>query len=619
MAFLGNPLRNRAVRDSGARFRNTCGMRLPRLRSPVCLAALLLAVGLPAGCGRQAVGPGVNSPSLTPADSNRDRLVGHVLVPSLARTYATVDALRGQGALPFGSPELRSMLAARLNIPVEVLDVVDTTQPLALALVTRASPAPGDPGMLAGACSLKPAEAAAAAAVLGAPVSTQKDVQEFRRPDGGSLFVLRSGVTFVWADTREALGEAGAHAAAARAQAAEDIIVRAYPPALARWQGADPASGVPGLKAKLLEAYDQSFRERDRPTPPAERAAYQALLDFALAPLPDTSHLDFTIGLAQARGAQFGLRATPRPRSAFAARLATPTPVVHQPALLDGTGHVALMALGPSPTFLDLVHALLDAQARASLPGAPAIAVRTRALTALLSGAVSTSARAAGNGTAVQDTVLSLRPGASAAAALDALVALARDPALAPLLQAAYGSQAPAVTAARENTDAGPGARIQLAFPADARARGPAAIARSFYGNSSISVQAIAAGDRLLLSTDPGAGERLRRLAAAGSPGAPSSALATALDDGRGRDGFLYLDLWGLVRPMVAAFVAGSQARLIDGLLGMPGLSQMHLPVWANHRGGQQLEIELRVPVATMTSAATAIGLFGSGRLGMAP
>jgi hypothetical protein len=278
------------------------------------------------------------------------------------------------------------------------------------------------------------------------------------------------------------------------------------------------------------------------------------------------------------------------------------------------------MALGPSPTLLDLIHLLLDAQARAGVPGAPAIAARVRAVTAQLSGAVVTSARGAGNGTAVQDTVLSLRPGATPAAALDALVALARDPALAPLLQAAYGSQAPAVTAARENTDAGPGARIQFAFPPDARARGPAAIARSFYGTSTIALQVIASADRLLLSTDPGAGDRLRRLAAAGAAGAPSPALATALEDGRGRDGFLYLDLWGLVRPMVAAFVAGSQARLIDGLLSMPGLSQLSLPVWANHRGGQQLEVELRVPVATMTSAASAIGLFGQASgLGMAP
>ncbi len=572
-------------------------------------------------CGRQALGPGVNSASLTPADSNRDRLVGHVLVPSLARTYATVDALRGQGALPFGSAELRSMLAARLNIPVEVLDVVDTTKPLALALVTRVSPPPGDPGMLAGACTLKPAEAAAAAAVLGAAVSSQKDVQEFRRPDGGSLWVLRSGLTFIWADTREALGEAGAHAAAARGETADDIVVRAYPPALARWQGADPASGVPGLKAKLLQDYDRSFRERDRPAPPAaERAAYEALLDFVLAPLPDTSQLDFMVGLAEARGARLGLRATPRPRSAFAARLATPTPVVHQPALLEGTGQVALAALGPSPTLLELYQGLLDAQARANVPGAQAIAARVRALAAQLNGAMATSARSAGNGVTVQDTVLSLRPGAAPAAALDALVALARDPALPGLLQAAYGSQAPTITAARENTDAGPGARLQLAFPAQARARGPAAIARSFYGNSTVVFQVTATGDRLLLSSDPGAGERLRRLAGAGTAAAPNAALATALEDGRGADGFLYLDLWGLVRPMVAAFVAGSQARMIEGLLAMPGLSLLSLPVWANHRGGEQLEIELRVPVATMTSAASAIGLFGQASgLGMAP
>ncbi len=474
MTFAGNPTaESRAVRDSGPGFRNTCRMRLPRPCSLPASGRAAAGAALPAGLRAPGPGPGVNSPSLTPADSNRDRLVGHLLVPSLARTYATVDALRGQGALPFGSAELRSMLAARLNIPVEVLDVVDTTQPLALALVTRATRRPGDPGMLAGACTLKPAEAAAAAAVLGAPASSQKDAQEFRRPDGGSLWVLRSGLDLRLGRHARSPGRGGRArrrrpGRGGRRHRGAGLPAGAGP--LARRRTRQRRAG---LKAKAAGGLRSQLPRARPPRPAGRRARRLRGACWTSCWRRCRTPTSWTSPWAGARPAGPASACAPRPGRARRSPPGWPRPRrwCTSPRCWREPATWPLAAIGPSPALLELYQGLLDAQARAGVTGAAAIAARVRALAAQLSGAMTTSARAAGNGTTRAGHRLSLRPGASPAAALDALVALARDPALPPLLQAAYGSQAPAVTAARENTDAGPGRASSWRSRASPRAR----------------------------------------------------------------------------------------------------------------------------------------------------
>jgi hypothetical protein len=58
---------------------------------------------------------------------------------------------------------------------------------------------------------------------------------------------------------------------------------------------------------------------------------------------------------------------------------------------------------------------------------------------------------------------------------------------------------------------------------------------------------------------------------------------------------------------------------MAEGLLSMPGLAQMTLPLWGGHRSGKQLELELRVPVTTLSNAAAAFALFGQGPQVLAP
>jgi hypothetical protein len=595
------------------------------------LVGTVLAVAIAgAGCRTGGGASHLASPSFTAPEQTRDRLLARLTLPSLARTFATVDGLRARNALPFGSDELAEMVAARLGIPADVLKVVETGKPLGLAFVVPPGPPPAagsgprPPLLVAGACELKLAEAAAAlATVLGPPVASQKDAQQFRRPDGGSLWVVRVGTTFVWADSFEALADAGAYALDARREAIDDLAATLYPPAFARARGVDLAHGHEPLKQHLLAEYDAGYRARGRAaSPPAERASLEATLDLVLRPLPDTGSVELALGLAEARGARALLRANPRAGSAFARQLAAPAPAAWPPALAGGHGLVSLAAVGPSPTLLRFYQDLLDAQARAGVAGAAGVAARLRVLAAHLDGSLATATRAAGpDGTLVYDAVLGLAPNAPAAAALEALLALAGDPGLPPLLRDLYGAGAPALKLTREGGD---GARLEISFAGGQRPGTPAALARALLGaqgRTFILTALPAAGGapgRLVIASEPGASARLAQLRG-GAASVPGAALQTALDESGRADGVVFIDGWPLVRPLVAGMVSEGEARLIQGLLAMPGLAQMTLPVWGSQRGGDNLAIELRVPVVTLANVATGLALLGQGPGARAP
>ena len=88
--------------------------------------------------------------------------------------------------------------------------------------------------------------------------------------------------------------------------------------------------------------------------------------------------------------------------------------------------------------------------------------------------------------------------------------------------------------------------------------------------------------------------------------------MRTALDETRGRDGLVYLDVLGVLGPITSTS-RGPEARLVQGLLAMPGMSTRKLPLWVSFFGGAALEVDLRVPLETLTSASGILGFFGRG------
>jgi hypothetical protein len=541
---------------------------------------MLLASALATqGCAKGGAAPGLVHPALTPAETNRDRLVARVLVPSLDRTSATVDELRERGALPFGAAELRAMLLARFKLPEDAVKLVDTSRPIAFALVAAAGAA--EPRtLMAGALALRAPEGTGAFVdALGKLVGTDRDVLQLRRSDGEPIWILRVGQTMAWADTREALVEAGAHALDARADAADDLLITAYPGPWARTQGADLSGGHQILKQRLIEQLDS---ERARPRPVADRAALDAVLDFVLRPLPETDLIDVRLGLGRERGAQLQVRAQPRPGTAFAGRTAARRPFSLEGAAPPAAGRLgAVVALGDDPAFLELLASVLEAQGRAGVAGAVSTGKRVRALVSRLSGGMLASLRA--NGTELAgELVLPTRAPAVPAALLDDLSGLMSDPEFPALLRHLYRISGP-MRAARDND------RLRAEVGPD------------------LTVLAAAAPGRLLLATEPGASERLSILAAArggtgAGPGAWPPALQTAVEESRGREGLVFVDALALLGPVLSA--RGGGASLVQGLLAMPGLAGRQLPIWVSFAGGAALAVELRVPLESLTTAA---------------
>jgi hypothetical protein len=552
---------------------------------PLFLWSILFA----AGCAKSAVAPGFLHPALTPAEASRGRLVARLVVPSLDRTSATVDEMRAQGSLPFGAAELRGMLLARLALPEDAIKLVDTGRPISFAFV--APPAPGEAATLsAGAIALRAPEGAGAFVdALGTLVGSDRDILQLRRSDGDPIWILRVGQALAWSSSREALVEAGAHALDARVDSADDLLITGYPAAWARSQGAELTGGHQPLKQRLLGQLDG---RRQRPRPAADRAALDAVFDFLLRPLPETELLDLRLTLGQQRGAQIALRAAPRPGSAFAARTAARKPFSVAGAAQPAEPRLGgLAAIGEDPAFLELLFAVVEAQARAGVSGAPATAQRLKPLIARLSGAAVGILRPQGPELGF-DLLLPTRSGVGSGIVIDELATLLADPGLSALMRHLYRIDGP-VRATRENDRL----RVDL--------------------GGSLTVLAAGAPGHLVLATEPGAADRIAALTGSrtGPVAAPTgpapAALQVALDESRGREGLVFADALALVGPLLSATGAAREARMVQGLLSMPGVSGRQLPLWLSFGGGASLAVDLRLPIESLTTAAGLLGFFG--------
>jgi hypothetical protein len=582
--------------------------------------ALLAITGIGAAACNKNVANGLVHPALLAVDGNRDRLVGHLVLPHLDRTFATADTMKADGLLPFGGAELRQMLLARLKIEPAMLDLVDTTAPIALSFVTPAStagaPVTESAPLVAGAVTIKSLEAAAKVlAAMGSATETRKEAQRIARPGGQSLWIVRVQTQILFADTFEALSEAGAHAALARqtpvatsGSAGDDLVATVFPPAMNR-QG---KAGVGAMKQRALSGYESGLRDGARNAPASERAAVDASLDFLLVPLEETDRMQFALGLSVDRGVGLSWQAQPRPGSAFAQRVARRTPY-QLPAGSQAKGEiVSLLGLGPMPSWPQLVQAILDKQAQAQVPGAAGVAARLRALLPLLSGAVY-EGTSAGADTLGVDWIVGLGPQVAPASATDALAALVSDPAFAQVMQQVWGREPARI----ESRRAGSQLVVTFTFPTSDRPGSGAGLARAFSGSNALTWVVQAAPGRLILSSEPGAADRLRGLAnAAWSPPAAAGltgALGAAAEESAGKEALLFVDLWGFARPILRASLGGNQRRFMDMMLAIPGLSNLNLPIWLSLDGGAEFAAEVRVPVATLRSGSMLMSVLGGG------
>lgn len=561
--------------------------------------AVLVALGLLASCGggckKAVTAPPVEG--LRPADDARAQLVATVTLAPPAGTLAKVDALAAKLQLPFSGKDLATSIAAGNNLPDDALAQLDPGRSIGIALVARGRDAPPLEAIAATARSPQAAEKLVAG--LGTTVEQQKGARKLQRPGGTTLWVTMRGGGLLASSSLEGLQTAGALALEAQQPAPDDAVVRLFPDALARSQGTDVKTALANFRKEAVEQQMAQAEARGGPVPsPAERLTLEAALDAVLEPVGETTVAAVSLSLDAARGVSFGLRMHPRPRSAFAARVARKAPYALDPAVLaTGVEPIAFaVAVGESSFWLDAYERLLAAQSQGGLDGAADVVQRWRTLRPQLTGAVSGTTRLTKAGFAY-DFVM---PARSAPAALDAVAALVTAPGFAQLLGALYGKAAPRVHARREDA----GVRAELAFPVRDRPGDPGTMVKALLGTPTLSALFAAGGGRLVAATEPGARTRVAALARGGT-GSPPPELAAALAETRGADGLVYVDLWATARPIIPLVVDPQQARLFGAATMLPGLDQLRLPLVISYRGGATLDGEMRVPMATLTSAAS--------------
>jgi hypothetical protein len=214
------------------------------------------------------------------------------------------------------------------------------------------------------------------------------------------------------------------------------------------------------------------------------------------------------------------------------------------------------------------------------------------------------------------DAAVELAPGVAGTDALEALGRVLAHPALPAVLDATVGRNAARVRWKRTGDVAR--AELTLAAGADPEAR---RALKSLAGAEAVVAQVTAARGQLLVATGVDAAARLQTLAGdrAAAPAAEVAALAAGAKEAAG---FAYVDLLAFVRTgLAAASGTDAGAAQVSAMMGaLPAFASLKLPVAVMWTGGERFSGDLRVPIETMTGAATAVRPFvGLGGLGGPP
>jgi hypothetical protein len=577
----------------------------PRPRS----LRLLLCLALAAAGSCKSSGPLPPIEGVRSAADGRSSLLATISVAPLDQISGDVDSLSRTLGLPFAGKDLLSMLAAQNKLDPQTMAQIDTSRPVGVALV---APAAKDKEPLAAMVlsARSAADAEKLVAGMGPVAEKQRGARKVTRPDGSAMWVATQGTTLYGSDSLEGLLAASALAADAHRPPANDLVITVFADAFAHWRGTDVRTALAQFRQELIDEQVKAAAKRGSPVPgPAERLAYETTLDMFLQPVSETASAALTLDLDAQKGIRFGLRMDPRPGSPFAKRVATRAPYLLDPTLFNVDSDLAAVwALGAGSFWVDVYDKVFQAQARANMRGAADVSRQFQALRPYLAGGGSGVVRLQ-RGALTQDSVFAIKQAGNPAGALDAITALTTSRAFVDFLGEIYGKASPQVRARRERDTV----HTELAFPVRDRPGDPGTVLKAFFGSPTLAWLTTTSNGRLVVVSEPTAAARL---AALGGPPtkAPTGDLAAALADTRGQDGFFYVDLWSLVKPAIAAAASPQEAAMINMATSMPGFANLKLPMVMSYGGGQSLSAEWRVPLSTLSNAATVARPF----LGMA-
>lgn len=604
----------------------------------VPISVVLLGLALPA-CKKTVTPPAVQGLALLPPDSTRELLLAQVALRSPEGTLTRVAEIAQALGFPMRAADLRAMLLARGDVPAEALDAVDLARPVTFAVVGRA-PAAGAP---AGQSDAEPdphvaddephvavalvlregQDPAKALAAVGEVIERQQDAVHVRRvasATGGGpkeFWLLPRGELLLAAPTLEGLRAAGPHALAARDTPAErqsDLAVTLYPRGIARSKGTDLDEALDRARREMGDqaARDAATQGRD---PEAARRTIDAMLGFYFDWLSQARAIELGALVEGKEGVRLYGRLHPRPGSALQRQVAAGPPAQLDPALLGAGTPVSVGAVALSDgfmeTYLGMLEHLVTGQAETDV-----VLAKLRALLALVTPAYSFRWDLAGTRSVITSSGR-LRAGATPDALLSALDGLFSPKVFGAFLKATSPDFQPKITWQRKGDEG----RLTLDYQASAktpRAREAAKVIAAMFGSPRLEIVTRARGDRWWSANEPGAAQRLDKLATGTAPEVDSE-LRRILDETAGAEGFTHLDLLSAVRlgVAVAAATEPSAAQLTGMLSLVPGLDRHRVPLIMSYRGGEHLHAELRIPGRAIEALGALIGPLRAMGLGL--
>lgn len=517
------------------------------------IAVLLL------GCGGPLAGA-----RLEPLAESQRRALLTATLPALERTEAQV---RAWGSDPEASP-LRELLLRLHGVPPEAAAQVDTAAPIGLSLTPGA-------GALAFALreEVAPKEWLEG---LGSIAHRSGAFFQIDRADG-ALFVHLEGSQLILSRTLAGLQVAGPAAREARRAGAGDLLLTIRPPAWPRERRGELGQGL------------ARFLDRLRLGDPASRSPVSGLLAAAdalhhLQPLLAADAADLVVKLSPA-GAELHLRTTggDEPRL---------TPLLDVVLVEDGVA--ALGALDCRRWLGERQRRRLGVWQANGGPGARELGALVDAEQADLEGTCSFAVHTAGELWA-EEASYPLARGADGEKLLGAIAAAIRSGGLPSLDNA--GDDVPAGKVFLDTNHRG----ALILDRVLGQTTGPQARhAAAFYGGTTLRDGFAIRNGHLLVTSGARADARIQRLTEDRPPRSLPVELERALAAGRGRRGFLFLDLAGLWKPYLKAAQV-IRSPLSEMVARNPALFTQRRPLVLTLDGGGALDATVSLPPATVS------------------
>jgi hypothetical protein len=532
------------------------------------------------------------------AESQRRALVT-VTFPALERADST---MRGSGGDPEAAP-LRRLLFGLYGLGVEAARDVATELPVGIGVAGVEAPGPQGPTAVNAVAfalresvstrewleSLGDVRARSGPFVLVA--QSERVLGMYRRRSSGTLFFHVDGNQLILSNTLGGLLVAGPAARAARHGADGDLVMNVRPPVWGEARLRALAQDLAGFTELLRRGRASAG------SPLAETLAAAAAL-YDLHPFAAARSADVVLKVGAA-GAELRVRTDGPDEPAPALPLALDTALV-EPEV------AALGALDCRRRMSARQRMLNAAWQAAGKPGARELEALVDAEQAALAGSCSFAVHTR-NETWSDEASYLLRPKAQSAALLAAFTAAIRSGGWSGLHSATddlvtekllFTTDRDALVALRA-----------LGAMGSPQTRHAAAL----YGTSVLQDRFAVRDGRLLAVSGADAGARLEELSTVASPPQPLPAeLDRALASGRGKAGFLFLDLTALWRPFLKAAQV-IQSPLADLVARNPALVKQPRPLVITLERSSALDATVTMPRPTFEFLVEVAGILFAG------